>query len=402
MQIQRCSESEPIPTEGSGRSNPHGTTMLHTDAQSSGFDMAAPERPAQKILRRMSDQRQPTVSILIKALNEEQHIAAAIESALEAIRNIEGEVILADGGSSDRTIDIARQYPITIVQLNRMEDRSCGSGAQLGFQYSCGEFLMLIDGDMQLESNFIAVAIQTLRTSSSVAGVGGAIRDSGILNEEYEQRNKRHDPDRRIGRVTRLNCAGLYRRTAIESIGYLTDRNLHGGEELDLGARLRAAGWMLARIEHSMVEHHPHTGSAYGLLVRRFLNKNAWGPGEALRGAMWHPHFWLVSKERQYLTILLAMCWWLTFGFTILALSGWLVFAAGLILLAPFAGMALRWRSVRLALYSVMSWNVCLLGFWPGYLRRRKPPASWIESTVLQEPWNCSAASRARHGNSAQ
>src|ERR1041385_5734182 len=79
-----------------------------------------------------------TVSIIIKALNEERYIAAAIESALAAMRGIAGEIILADCASTDRTIEIARRYPIKIVQMTHAEDRSCGAGAQLGFQYSSG------------------------------------------------------------------------------------------------------------------------------------------------------------------------------------------------------------------------------------------------------------------------
>src|SRR5215469_13906371 len=93
----------------------------------------------------MLQERRPIVSVIIKALNEERNIAAAIESALAGLGEIEGEIILADGGSRDRTVEIARRYPITIVQLNNPEDRSCGSGAQLGFQYSGGRYLLLMD-----------------------------------------------------------------------------------------------------------------------------------------------------------------------------------------------------------------------------------------------------------------
>ncbi len=39
---------------------------------------------------------QLTVSIIIKALNEEEHIASAIESALAALGEIDAEVILAE------------------------------------------------------------------------------------------------------------------------------------------------------------------------------------------------------------------------------------------------------------------------------------------------------------------
>jgi glycosyltransferase involved in cell wall biosynthesis len=336
----------------------------------------------------MLTKRQPTVSVIIKALNEEQHIAAAIESALAALAGIDGEVVLADGGSTDRTVEIARRYPIAIVGLNRIEDRSCGSGAQLGFQYSRGRYLMLIDGDMRLRPGFLPAALETLHQNPDLAGVGGAVFEHGVVNEEYEQRNKRYDPDRRVGLVTRLNSSALYRRAAIESIGYLTDRNLHGAEEFDLGARLHAAGWTLAKIDRPVVDHHPHTGSAYRLLLRRVFNKNASAIGELLRAAIGRRHFWfVVLKDHQCFLCLLVTGWWIALALATFALSGMsAVLAAGAVLLVPFVGMSLRWRSVRLGLYSVTAWNVFALCFWRGLLRRRTPPASWIASTVLQAP----------------
>ena len=336
----------------------------------------------------MLTKQQPTVSIIIKALNEERHIAAAIESALAALSEIDGEVILADGGSADRTVEIARQYPIVIVRLNRIEDRSCGSGAQLGFQYSRGRYLMLIDGDMRLHPTFLPAAIDALQQNPRLAGVGGAVFEHGVVNEEYEQRNKRYDPDRRGGFVTRLNSSGLYRRTAIESIGYVTDRNLHGAEEFDLGARLHAAGWMLAKIDRPVVHHHPHTGSAYRLLLRRVLNKNACAIGELLRAAIGRRHLWfVVRKDHQCFLCLLVTAWWITLVVATFALSGWsAVSAVGAILLLPFVAMSLRWRSFRLGLYSVTALNVFALCFWPGLLRARTSPGNWIESTVLQTP----------------
>jgi cellulose synthase/poly-beta-1,6-N-acetylglucosamine synthase-like glycosyltransferase len=69
------------------------------------------------------------LSIIIKALNEERNIALGIESALAAVDGLDAEVILADSSSTDRTVEIARQYPIKIVTLNNREDRSCGVGA---------------------------------------------------------------------------------------------------------------------------------------------------------------------------------------------------------------------------------------------------------------------------------
>ena len=354
----------------------------------------------------MLTKQQPTVSVIIKALNEEQHIAAAIESAIAALGETDGEVILADGGLSDRTVEIARRYPVVIVRLNRSEDRSCGSGAQLGFQYSRGRYLLLMDGDQQLRPGFIPAAMETLRRDPALAGVGGKLFEYGVVNEEYEQRIKRYDPDGRVGFVTRLNSSGLYRRTAIESIGYVTDRNLHGAEEFDLGARLHAAGWKLARIDHPIVDHNPDPGSAYRLLLRRVLNKNASATGELFRAAIGRRHFWfIVGKDRNVFLCLFVTGWWIALALASFALSGWsAVSAIGALLLLPFAVMSLRWRSVRLGLYSVTALNVFALCFWPGLLRARTSPAGWIDSTVLQAPDEAGAANQARpfgHGSRA-
>jgi glycosyltransferase involved in cell wall biosynthesis len=330
---------------------------------------------------------QPTVSIIIKALNEEVHIAAAIESAFAALAGIDGEIILADGGSRDRTIEIAQRYPIRIVQLIKAEDRSCGSGAQLGYQYSEGLYLLLMDGDMRLHADFLPAAIRLLNQKPAVAGVGGAITESEIANEEYEQRNSRHDPDRHPGPVTRLDSSALYRRTAIASIGYLTDRNLHGNEEFDLGARLHARGWILARIDRPAIDHFGHSGSAYRLLLRRMITRNASATGELVRAALGRSHFWFaIRNDHNWFLCLLVTGWWVSLALAAFALKGsWAVLATTALFLLPFAAMSWRWRSVRLALYSVTALNVYALCFWPGLIRVRKPPQEWIESRVLQD-----------------
>lgn len=336
----------------------------------------------------MPDKKRLTVSIIIKAFNEERHIAAAIESALAALAGLDGEVILADSASTDRTIAIAEKYPIKIVRLNNPADRSCGAGAQLGFQYSSGEFLCLMDGDMRLDAGFIAAGIRFLEGNPTVAGVGGAIVDRDVANLEYEQRAKRFDPDRSPGAVTRLNGSGLYRRSAIESVDYLTDRNLHGCEELDLAARLIARSWTLARIDHHAADHYGYIGNAYLHLVRRMWTRNAYGPGEIFRAALLRPHFgFLVRHDKTALLAGLVAAWWISIAavaICVKCLPALLGIAA--VIVFPFVVMSRRWRSRRNGIYSVASWNVFTLCFLPGLLRPRVPPTAWIASKVVQDP----------------
>ena len=332
----------------------------------------------------MLDRRRPAVSVVIKALNEEAHIAAAIESAMAALNGMDGEIILADSLSTDRTIEIAKTYPIRIVSLSRLEDRSCGAGGQLGYQYSSGEYVCLIDGDMRLYDGFLRAAIEFLEKNPNVAGVGGIIVEREDVSLEYIKRASSNDPDRLPGPVTRLDCGGVYRRSAVESIGYFTDRNLHGGEELDLGARLHAQGWSLARIDHPAIDHYGHQGSAYRLLMRRVLSGFASGAGEVLRAAVGKKHFAFVIRHRgRVFGLWLAVqAWWLCMvAVAVLAASlAQLVAALAALILLPVAIMSVRCRSISMGVYSVVAWNAYALCFIPGFLRKRIAPSLWIES----------------------
>jgi len=335
-----------------------------------------------------SDAPSLTVSIVIKALNEEHHIGAAIESALVAIRGIRGEVILADSASTDRTVEIAQRYPIKVVQMTRAEDRSCGAGAQLGYQYSKGRYVWLVDGDMTLKPGFLAAAIQFLESHPDVAGVGGMLTEHETSNLEYVKRSAHEYSIRRPGVVTRLDGGGVYRRAAIESVGYLTDRNIHGAEELELGARLIARGWMLARLPFPDVDHHGHPGSAYRLLWRRLANGISFADGEVLRAAIGKPHFLtILDRKRRMLTLLaLVHVWWLSLIAAPLLLSDWRGALIAVLLAAfPVMAMTLRFRSLAIGIYSVVAWQIFAIGFWPGLLRSRIPPTDRIASTVVQD-----------------
>jgi glycosyltransferase involved in cell wall biosynthesis len=337
---------------------------------------------------RVIDRPTPRVSVIIKALNEEHNIAAAVESAIAALRMVGGEVILADSASTDQTITIASRYPIKIVTLDSPGDRSCGGGVQLGFQYSSGEYVCLMDGDMRLNERFLAAAVRHLEDHPGEAGIGGMLEEREVTNLEFVKRSKSDDRGYRPGPVRRLDGGGVYRRVAIESIGYFGDRNLHGGEEMDLGARLYACGWTLARLDVPAIKHHGHSGSAYRLLLRRVKTRMAHGSGELLRAAIGRSHFRFVMLGTRIFAAWAAVyAWWLS----MLAVSFWApgplaaAVAIAAMVILPVGWMSLRSRSVRLGLYSVVAWNVYAACFWPGLLGRRIPPADWIASSVVQK-----------------
>ena len=336
------------------------------------------------------------VSIIIKALNEEKRIAAAIESALHALRAVGGEVILADSYSTDGTIGIAQAYPIRIVQLAHPEDRRCGVGPQLGYQHSHGDFVYILDGDMEMLDGFLDHALDFMQSHPEIAGVGGNVVEQNMVSLEYVSRGERVNKHMQPGDVDRLDGGGLYRRSAIEASGYLSDRNLHSYEEFELAARLRSQGWTLWRLPFDVSHHFGHEVPHYRLLIRRWRTRYLFGLGELLRASIGQPHLHLVVHGLRELRIYLGvMVWWsvllgiLFWPGPILARVAWL----SLLLLAPLVLLSIRKRSFRKGLYSLVSWCFSTAGVVFGFLRGRRPATELISCHILKEPTGHSTSS---------
>lgn len=327
------------------------------------------------------------VSIIIKALNEEKNIVRAIESALAAVGKVgSGEVILADSLSTDRTVDLAHQFPMRIVQLINPQDRCCGVGAELGYRIALGEYVYILDADMELDGDFLVAAVAALDADPSLGGVGGVIEEMYITNAEFRRRTE--DDIFKFGEVDCLNMGGLYRKSAVEQIEYLTNRNLHSYEEFELGLRLRANGWHLQRLNLQAVKHYGHTDTSFRLLWRRWCGRYIWGAGELLREAWGKPYLRAALRGVvQYRLSLVVGVWWLSLLLSAIGgfyhPVGWWIFT--LLLLVPFLFGVFRRKSLMDGLYMVVSQNFHTAGVIMGFFSaRRGDPAQSPEFRTVK------------------
>ena len=238
------------------------------------------------------------LSILIKAFNEEALIANCLEAALTEALKVGGEVILVDSLSTDRTIEIARCYPIRVIQFSQKVDCGCAAAVQLGYQYAYGEYLYVLDGDMVLQPDFLSLALNYLESNSDVAGVAGKLLDTSIKTMADKRRRAFVETmQQQVMEVSELEGGGLYRRKAIESVGYLAHRWLPACEEAELGVRLRTAGWRLVRLSNIAVYHTGHSESNFQMLCRLWRSRRMHAYGMYLRTALGHPWWWLSLRQ---------------------------------------------------------------------------------------------------------
>ncbi|WP_317975556.1 glycosyltransferase [Novosphingobium pituita] len=327
----------------------------------------------------------------IKALDEEAHIRAALETALRAVAPLGGRVVLADCGSRDATLAIARSLaataPLRILTLAHREQRSCGAGAQLAYQGVDTPYFYLMDGDMRLREDFLAPALTYLEAHPGCAGVGGTVIETLIANEEFQIRQAAmaHEAHRREGPVDRLDGGGLYRTAAIRALGYFANANLQSFEEFDLAARLGAAGWSLARIDRPAVEHTGHATSGYRLLWRRFSSGRMSGAGQVLRAALGHPHCGRVLRQLTPVRVggVIVGWWGLGLGLALTGAGAGQGPALVALVALPVLFLSLRRRSLRLGIYSFCQWNLTALAMIGGLARRQRDPASGVEAREI-------------------
>lgn len=89
---------------------------------------------------------QPELSVVMPCLNEEKTIGICIQKAKEAIHNmgIKGEIVIADNGSTDRSVEIAKSFGARVVHEDR---KGYGNAYMKGFSEARGQYIIMADSD---------------------------------------------------------------------------------------------------------------------------------------------------------------------------------------------------------------------------------------------------------------
>ena len=328
------------------------------------------------------------VSIIIKAYNEEKYIAKCVESALKALKKVGGnnEVILVDSLSKDKAVEIAKKYPIRIIQLKPNWQKSAAAALETGYRYSKGKYIYVLDGDMTLNENFISVALKKLKKNESVAGIGGNMqvpKNDFFLNKRAKRHLKTYENHIDYFNAYSLPGGGLYKKSAIEKVECLANPYLFSDEEADLGFRLEKKRYRLMRLDFPSVRHYGYSTSPIKFVFSKFKSKYFQGTGQILRNYFGEKIFWkhLIEEKMRIFMIF----WWLTFFISIpLLFIKPLIFYTYLILsLTPFLFILLRKKSITDFLYSIISWTLAGISILIGFFRKPKNPLSYPRDATI-------------------
>lgn len=204
------------------------------------------------------------ISVVIPVYNEEENIRPLHESlkgVMEALGR-EYEIIFVDDGSSDGTLPLleeiqAADRTVTVLSMRRNFGQTASFAA--GFDFSRGDFIITMDGDLQNDPSDIPVLLEAIKDCDLVSG----------------WRKKRKDPflTRRLPSITanwliskvtgvKLHDYGCslkaYRRDVVKNL------RLYGEMHRFIPA---VASWYGVRVKEVAVGHRPRMRgkSKYGI-----------------------------------------------------------------------------------------------------------------------------------------
>jgi len=215
------------------------------------------------------------IDVVIPTLDEADRIAATLESLFAGAGDAQLDVVVVDGGSLDRTPELAREYGARVIQSAPGRARQL----QAGLEATAGDAVVFVHADTRLPRGWADALTRALARPGVVAGAfdfafeGAPTQSRGLAWVERGARLR-----------SRWLClpygdqALFARRRDLERIGGIPQAAVM--EDLDLVARLRGRG-AIARVPlavHTSPRRHLEQG-VWRTAVRHVIAVLAWRLG---------------------------------------------------------------------------------------------------------------------------
>jgi len=227
---------------------------------------------------------QPLVSVVIPALNEERYIVALLNSLAQqdyGAKHI--EVLVADGGSADRTRELVLGYEGPFARLMLVDNprRNTAAGLNAGMRVARGDCWIILGAHSEVRSDFVRSSVEALRRTGA-AGVGGPLETRGegtvgraiaaAMSSPFGVGDAKFRYAEREEEVDTI-AFGCYHRRTWEVAGEF-DEDAPAGDDDEYNARIREAGGRL--VLTPQIRSAYYARSSFEGLARQY-----WGYGLA-------------------------------------------------------------------------------------------------------------------------
>jgi succinoglycan biosynthesis protein ExoA len=250
-------------------------------------------RPAAGGMARHDTDLEPgLVTVIVPAKNEEVSIAACLDSILTQ-EDVNLQVVVVNGRSNDRTLDIVRQYQLQDPRVDVIADPEVGTipgSLNAALRMTRGEWVVRVDAHSTVPPGYVRRAVEHLRTGRW-GGVGGRKDGVGrtpagqavaaVMASRFGVGNSIYHYGDRPQTVDHIPF-GAYPTALLREVGGWDER-LEANEDFELDYRLALQGYRLLFDPEMRIEWECRQR-----LVDLFHQYRRYGRGKA-RVVMLHP-----------------------------------------------------------------------------------------------------------------
>jgi O-antigen biosynthesis protein len=201
------------------------------------------------------------LSVAIPCYNGAVFLAKTIESIL-AQTHAADELLVIDDGSSDASVEISKRYPVQLIQHS--QNRGLAEARNTALTAAVGDILVFVDVDAWADPTLLAVLVTGYK-SESIGGVGGQGIESHIRTVADRWRRlhatQGHGPRQKDVDYLYGLCMS-YRKTVLQAVGGFNPTFSTNAEDVDVGLRIRAAGYRLRYTPEAKVYHQRQDSEA--------------------------------------------------------------------------------------------------------------------------------------------
>ncbi|MDP2923946.1 MAG: glycosyltransferase family 2 protein [Candidatus Omnitrophota bacterium] len=240
------------------------------------------------------------LSCVIVAKNEEKNIARCIESVLNCTKDIKDkEILLVDSCSSDRTVEIAKKCPVNIIGLRPSWKLSPAASRFSGVNNTTGEYILIIDGDMELQKGWVEKGLKFMEENPKVAVVVGKQYDVYCQNNSHFAQPKIGRASRgkdKLQKIDYVYGSSIFRREHLLKVGNFHPY-LRAEEEAELSYRLKRKGYFLFFLPYKSTYHYCISRNTFQETMRRIKSKLFAGMGDMMRWSLQNKYYSIIWKR---------------------------------------------------------------------------------------------------------
>ena len=243
----------------------------------------------------------PRASIIIVNWNGIKHLPTCLD-ALQRQTFRDFETILVDNGSSDGSVELLQQSYQWVKVIELEHNTGFSGGNNEGLKHASADYIVVLNNDTEAEpawlEELIAAAdanpdagqvgcrICSMADHDRIDSLGHGVCSDGMTRGRFRMRrwsevgrNFRPVDDMFFGTA----CVSLYRRVALDQVGFFDDDMFAFAEDSDLGLRLRWGGWEAVLATNAVVYHkYSGTGGVFSPFKLYLVERN---------------HYWVAIKN---------------------------------------------------------------------------------------------------------